>query len=103
VTPETYVRACELDDDLPLDVCPGCGRDLNDMPYGADHMTPAQWERHAGLYVNKRGNAAGNRMNTPWASPGTTTPSNRCVWTADMLVARSWRRKWRAEYEEAHG
>lgn len=94
---DLYERALQLDDGMPLHVCPGCGRDLSDMPRGADHMTPAQWDEHARLYGNKLGEPWNRRAASPFVF-ATNGVAERCEWTADMLVARSWRRKWIAEY-----
>lgn len=105
MTPETYARAVELDDDFPLDVCPGCRRDLSEMPRGHDHLTPEQWEKYQWRYWTadrSRPYTGGDthvpRLASPFSSPG-TSQGPRCEWTADLLVARHKRRVWRLEYE----
>lgn len=93
---ETYARACELDDDLPLDVCPGCGRVIDGS--SERHYTPAGFEAS----VNRRHRRAESM--TPWVHSVTSmvNPDELCEWTWDHLVARQQRRLWRLEYEAAH-
>jgi hypothetical protein len=84
------VRACELDDDLPLDVCPGCGQDI------------AGWVCFEAHY---RSGAVRTERHHTWpftSRSAVETLSAHCEWTRDFLVARSWRRQWRLEYEAAH-
>jgi hypothetical protein len=97
VTPETYVRACELDDDLPLDVCPGCGQDIAAISPGQFHRTP---EQHAAKCAAKRYPSL--RARVPVFLNGHNAQAH-CEWTHELLLARVLRREWRLEYEEAHG
>lgn len=108
MTPETYARAVELDDDLPLDVCPGCGQDLTPMRSGEDHMTPSQWADHVTKYgtgLRPDGTVmfvSGNHIATSPFVAGKCATALRCAWTSDFLAARWFRRVWRLEYEAAH-
>ena len=83
MTPATYALACELDDDLPLDVCPGCGAHLRVAPHcGMNHHEGARTWRDF-YWPNAFGYAT-------------------CEWTSEFLYARTLRRKWRLEYAAAH-
>jgi hypothetical protein len=67
-------RAVELDDDQPLDVCPGCGAHLR------------RWWEHP-LHTPS---VAGEAATVMHEGPGTTQWA--CLWTGDMLAARYLRR-----------
>lgn len=102
MTPETYARAVELDDDLPLDVCPGCGRDITVIS-GEQHYTPAGFDALVARTRKKHGRPRVALLN-PWLTGFPSKLVDRtelCIWHSDFLSARSHRRQWRLEYEAA--
>lgn len=99
---ETYLRAVELDDDFPLDVCPGCGRDISRV-FGEQHYTPSGFEGRRARVRAEFGPLRASKL-SPWVTgaPMLANKVELCVWHSDFLTARSLRRKWRLEYEAAH-
>ncbi len=101
----TIARAIELDDDQPDDdqpddVCPGCGFrfEQGDLHLNVDHAVGGEvsatalrirkshgWKQLPAGYIGRNTGTADN--------PGGHRTSCRCPWTADMLSARSFRRR----------
>ena len=71
----TYLRALELDDEFPDDVCPGCQQDITG------------WRRHERHYRGRPGDVA--------RFVGRQTSLGRvCPWGDDYLTARAFRRSY---------
>ncbi len=86
----TYLRAVELDDDFPDDVCPGCQQDITGWRDYAGHYMP-------GAVLNRQAWWYRARVAMPWPmTNGAVSDGDapQCPWSRDYLTARAFRRSY---------
>ena len=81
-TAHIYHLACEYDDDLPDDICPGCGQGIEGWEHFEAHYPP-------GTFMSVK---ATRMIPLPWTETRAQSFIRPCEWTHDFLTARAHRR-----------
>lgn len=83
-------RAIELDDDLPDNICPGCGNDITGWQNWRHHYSAAAEGSVIGYA--RRGERSKRGLPWPFTDQKNQEAGSLCVWDRDFLVARAFRR-----------
>lgn len=85
----TIARAIELDDDMPDDVCPGCGQNIAGWEDWRSHVPVTRDQAPKWMVSDHRRRG----LLDAWPFTNDVNSHNKCPWDRDMLTARRFRRR----------